>query len=680
MRLTMRNVYIGVISLVVAAAGYFLINIVNSRNPIIVETPSHIDRPDINAFRSGQIGKIGDVNIAEMENPVYKHLNEKGELDREFTFKRVLRAAGTKWRVEKPGISFFRDDLSVIVTADEADVETETVLKQIRPKDAALEGNVVLHIIPKRPSDIKESFVYLENISFESDSSRAFTSGPVRFVSDDIQLAGKGMEFVYNGEKRRLEFLKIDTLDSLNLKVPAKSIPFSSQKDSAADKPAASLKQNANSSSGGKPVVPAANSAADRQTLYRWVFNKNVVIDTPQQVIFTDQFVINNILLKQSAPKSDAAPQNSQTAIETAAETKTDIPDNTAGSVKNTGKPEELMDITVTCKGGILFTPVDSDRQPELVDSKDTITGGRGLAKYGDTKNKAVIEGRKISFDAAANIAVLQENCTARMLANTQTVERRYSLTAPRIEVSFGGKNEQQIVSGIGHIRADGSMVQLAVEKLEQKKMLGFTKIKCNTIDYDPAAQTLLAGGPGLIAVDNSKMTQKETAAQKTDKKTDKLSLQKPCYAVIQDFASLEYNLKTDRILAQAGRNRINIGYMPIINGREGQVIKATVGRVEAEFVETKTGRTELVKLLASKGVTYDEQSNPDKRSKNKNIQLVGSDLVYNIEDAANPVINVWGNQSWPCFLNGVQVDGIEYQLSTGRIKEAKILGPGILW
>jgi hypothetical protein len=226
MRITVRHFIIGIVSLVILAAAFILINLLSSREPIIVEKPPQSLRPDSNLLRSGQIGRIGDVNIAELDNPVYKHLNEKGEVDREFTFKKILHAEGSSWKVEKPQISFFRSDLSVVVTADEADVQTETVLNQPRPKDAALSGNVLVHIQPKASSPIKEGFVYLDTISFESDSSRAFTSGPVRFVSEDIQLSGKSMEFVYNGEKRRLEFLKIDDLNSLKFNIPAKSFMF----------------------------------------------------------------------------------------------------------------------------------------------------------------------------------------------------------------------------------------------------------------------------------------------------------------------------------------------------------------------------------------------------------------------------------------------------------------------
>ncbi len=696
MRLNLRNLYIGIVCVVLAAVGYLLISLLSSREPIVIEKSSQFSRPDSNMLRSGQIGRIGDVNIAEMENPVYKHLNAKGEVDREFTFKRILQAVGDKWEVENPGISFFRDDLSVIVTADKADVQTETVLKQVRPKDAALAGNVVVHIQPKESADIKESFAYLDNISFESDSSRAFTSGPVRFVSENIQLTGTGMEFVYNAEKRRLEFFKIDDLNSLQLKIPAKSTPLSTGRKDIAAKNAVSHSQSTSmkdtdkaSEYGGKIYASeekGANSAGNK-TLYQLMFNKNVVIDSPRQVIFTDRFNINNVFLKQSAPNAEDSEfgklgraENPETQKEAAAENKTDT-NRPVENSKNTGGSEELMPVTVKCEGGILVTPMDSDRRPEPIDSKDSVTGGRGLAKYGDPKDKTTLEGRKLEFDAASNLAVLQGNCRAKMLAPSSSIDRRYSIAAQRIAANLAEKNEGQMFGELSHIRADGGVVQFAVEKLEQNRTLGFTKIKCFNFDFDSASQTLAAGGPGLIAIDNSKLTKKEIDALKPQENIARnFSLQKPCYAIIMDFASLEYNLKTEHILAQAGKNRMNIGYMPIIDGKEGQVVRATVGKVEAKLIQTATGQRELVKLYASDGVTYDEKNNATKGSKNKNLQLVGSDLIYNVENAANPVITVWGNQSWPCFLNGVQVDGIEYQLSTGRIKEAKILAPGALW
>jgi hypothetical protein len=424
-------------------------------------------------------------------------------------------------------------------------------------------------------------------------------------------------------------------------------------------------------------------NSAGNKTVYQLMFNKNVVIDSPRQVIFTDRFNINNVLLKQSAPNAEDSEfgelgraENPETQKEAAAENKTNT-NRPVENSKNAGGSEELMPVTVKCEGGILVTPMDSDRRPEPIDSKDSVTGGRGLAKYGDPKDKTILEGRKLEFDAVSNLAVLQGNCAAKMLAPLSSIDRRYSIAAQRIAANLAEKNGQQMFGELSHIRADGGVVQFAVEKLEQNRTLGFTKIKCFNFDFDSASQTLAAGGPGLIAIDNSKLTKKEIETLKAEKSAGKLSLQKPCYALIQDFTGLEYNLKTEHITAQADKNRMSIGYMPITDGIEGQVVKATVGRFEAKLIETKTGQRELVKLYASDGVTYNEQNNATKGS--KNIQLIGSDLIYNVENAANPVITVWGNQSWPCFLNGVQVDGIEYQLSTGRLKEAKILGPSVL-
>jgi hypothetical protein len=679
MRLSRRNLLLGFISVLLICVIYFFIGSLSHREPIIVEKPPQLALPDSNMLRSGQIGRIGDVNIAELDNPVYKHLNEAGDVDREFTFKKLLRAEGDKWLVEKPQISFFNSDFSVVMSADKADIQTETVLKQPRPKDAALSGNVIVHIQPKSSSSsLRESFVYLDTISFESDSSRSFTSGPVKFVSDNIQLTGKAMEFVYNAEKRRLEFLKIDDLNSLKLTVPAKSLLFQpavGNADNTASAPQPASYQNMDKTSqnqdGNLPAGPPSGGL-----LYRWVFNKFVSIDCPNQVILTDSFLINNILFKQSEP-------NTVFPAESSAEIKTE----TAAKTPKTSSSAEMMDVNITCKGGILITPMDSPRLPPSINSTDTVTAGRGLAGLGDTKNKTVIVGRKLVFDAFSNLAVLDGDCFARMSAAQGSPEHRFLLTAQRIETAFTGlpassaadKNDGNLNGSLKYVKADGGIVQVAVEKLEQNKIIGFTKIKCSSFNFDPANQNLHATGPGLIAIDNSRLTKMETDALKPSKDTaSKFSLQKPCYAVIGDFASLEYNLKTGRILAQAGKNRMNVGFLPIIDGKEGLPTRATVGRVEAKLSQTAAGKTDLVKLFASDGVTYDEQS-VTKAGKNKNIQLIGSDLIYDVENPAKPLITVWGNKSWPCFLNGVPVDGIEYQLSTGSLKQTKILAPAVL-
>ena len=674
MKLSVRNLLLGLVSILVILVVYLVITLSSGTKPLVVEKPPQPVKPESNSIATGQIGQIGDVNITQLDKPVYKHFNAEGFVDREITFVRILHAEGDKWQVEKPQISFFRNDLSVIVSADKADIQTETVLKEPRPKDASLSGNVVVHIQPKGLSELKESFIYLDNISFESESSRAFTNGAVKYVSSDVELTGQKMEFVYNGQIGRLEFLKIDDINSLKIKVVAKSFSLEPAADNGSNSPAGesaeTIVNSGNTTVNSTPEIKQTNTSSAAKMLYRCFFNNSVCIDSNSQLILTDQFIINNILINQS-PAAKAENTNGLASTKQADSNSNTIKDNKSG---------ELMPVSITCRGGILVIPMDSQRTPQKITPAESIIEGKLIDKYTQVKGKAFILGRQLTYDAISNDAILLGNCSAKMLTSSKFLVRRYSLLAQRIQAAFLEKNKSQSETSLKYVKADGGVVELDVEKIEEGKTLGFTKIKCSEFNYNPAKQNLSAVGPGLIAIDNSKMTQKENEALKTACTQSKFTLRKPSYALIENFKGLEYNLATGHILAQTDKDRMNIGYMPVIDGKYGQVVKATVGKVEAKLIETETGSTELVKLYGSGGVTYDEQNEQTGSTKNKNIQIVGSDFLYNNENPQNPVISVWGNPSWPCYLNGVRVDGIEYSLSTGSLKETRILAPAIIW
>jgi len=179
-----------------------------------------------------------------------------------------------------------------------------------------------------------------------------------------------------------------------------------------------------------------------------------------------------------------------------------------------------------------------------------------------------------------------------------------------------------------------------------------------------------LATGPGIIAVDNSKIAEPE-------EKVGRFSLQRPCYAVVRNFETLKYSLEANRIIADASREQILTDYFPIVKGQYGQQVSATSSHIEALLYETAGGRTELSTLSATGGVTYEEESDKKKRkkSKEKDIQFAGSEMFY---DAGTSIIMAWGNELQPCLLNGALVDAIKYDLKTGKVK-TKITAPGIL-
>ncbi len=686
MKRDLRKLHIWLVSLAMVAVVYFIVNLINQREPIRIEGDSRTgDVNDYGKFED-EIGKIDDTGIIRVEGSTYQHRNERGEVDREIGFDKVIRKVEDRWELDRPFINFYRTDMSCYITADRGDFQIETVVDEPTPSDGSLEGNVVVHIVPKEASEIKESFIYLDDIVLDGERSMATSVGPIRLESEDVQLTGKGLEFVYNEESGGLEYLRIIEMERMVLKVSSKvslfgpeeavggsgSVAKTGEKEVSEQAKAADKQEQA--------AEPIEDKVAKGAKLYRWIFSKNVVIDCPEQIVFADQIFINNILTEEPEQPQTTEQGPGEDVNEGPASDVVDIKKNAVAKAAEANEPaEQLIDIVVSCEGGILVTPMDSNIVPEVVTSEASVTGGRGLARYGDVNDRAVLEAGRIDYSAITNEAVLRGDCLATMLRDENGFRRKYSLWAPRIkaEMSQEGKRDSSaLASGLKHLRADGGEVVIAVRKLEQDRLLGFTKLSCVSFDYETESQLCWATGPGQIEVDNSKMSRQEIEGI-SQRGADRFSLQKPCYAIVQNFELLEYYLDTKQISADGGGESFYIGYMPVEDGIEGNVVRVNIGHLDAQLMETEDRRTELVSMHASKGITYEEQGETDRWGRHRGVHLVGSDLFYEREQS---LITVWSDEDWPCTLNGVLVDGIKYNLRTGRLEKASVRGPGIIW
>jgi len=687
-----------------------------------------------------EIGMVGDVGVGTVKVAKFITFNKNKSIDREFGFEKLLHETGDEWEVEKPYMNVFRRDFKCYLTANRGKIRIEDTVGRPRPKDARLTGNVVVHILPEAGSDIKEGFIYFDDVNFISEESQFSTTGPVKYVSQNAQMLGKGMKLVYNDELDRLEFLKITHLKSLRLKTSPEAGLFSSkeagktdvdtpaeassrtQTEQQAELVAADVPQET------KTTLTAKQPAVEQREgeYYRAVFRNNVVIDSPEQLIFADEVSINNIFRANASSKKTTKAEpggtdNAKTPAEISKISATSVQstdtistDSTRASnvpVTRWSEPKELDeqfgDIVVTCDSGIVVTPMNSARKLDAVEFDRKIpenfndTTGRATLvaqkiDYSATTENAVASGpseltfyvadimgaesnetkvpvkvtarKKARFLPALNQVIFEGDSLCTMLRENPNSQQKYTLSAPKLTINLS-KDEDKRFSDIEHLTAGGGVVQLDTSKWTGEKLLGFTKLKCRKFDYDAGQQMFLATGPdGIIAVDNSK-------TPKPERKVGKFSLRRPCYVVVRNFETMKYFSEANRIIADTRREQMLIDYFPIVQGQYGQQITATAGHIEALLHETTDGQNELSTLSAAGGVTYEEEAKKKKWGQGKAIQFVGSDFFY---DADKSIITAWGDELQPCFLNGALVDGIEYNLKTDRIK-TKITGPGML-
>jgi len=719
----LRKFLIWLGSLGAAVLAYFIITGIGQTPQIDIYTPNEpadfIADTGLDRDRKSA-AVVGDVGVEAVEKARYLEFNKQKQIEREFGFEKLLHEQGRLWEIEKPFMNIYKPTFKCLLTADNGKVRVETVVGRPSPKDATLTGNVVVHIMPESDSKISESFIYLDDLVYVSDRSQFSTTGPVEFVSKDARMLGRGLEMVYNGATERLEYLRIVDLHSLHLKQAPGPAPASAQQvpvDAPAAgtaKPAQQPEKQTVSQDSQKPLPTQKQPVP-----YTAVFNKNVVIDSTEQIIFADRLCINNIFLSSSteqvpemrsqpARKSETA--GSETSQLSSPAAQSSVPVEAAAPAEPN---QSQTDIVVTCDNGIVVTPADL---PETM--RNALEAGFAPAGIEHSKTPAAenYEGRTkfiaekidycavtdniiapgaseltfytmdtaedgtrtsvpvkitarktVLFESKLNQAVFEGDCVCTMTRRDPNVLRLYTLTAPKLLANISSSQASE-VKGIGgnmeHLTATGGMVRLAMVKTApqqypdagQPKILGGVELKCSRFDFDNAQQMFVAAGPGVLKVDNSNVSEPQRGS-------GKFSLRRRCYAFVRDFDTLKYFSRTNEILADAASQQIILDYIPVGDDGSDEQIRATAGHIKANLVEIAAGQTDLATLYADGGVTYREG----------NTEFVGGRLFY---DHDRSLMTVNADQLQPCYLNGAAVDAIEYNLKTGKIK-TKVVAPG---
>ena len=148
---------------------------------------------------NASIGKVGGVGVGIIKNARYTTLNDQKQVEREFGFEELLHQDGNEWEIEKPYMNIYRRSFNCSIKGDRANVAVEVAGGRITPRQGMLMGNVIIRILPKQKDAAGEITLFLDDIAFSADKSLFSTTGPVELVSENVRLAGTGVEIIYNG-------------------------------------------------------------------------------------------------------------------------------------------------------------------------------------------------------------------------------------------------------------------------------------------------------------------------------------------------------------------------------------------------------------------------------------------------------------------------------------------------
>jgi len=733
----MRKFVIGFISLATVLAIYLLYGRVSKTPPISLDNDTGAKFIDSvadsnNGGLDNEVGMIGEVGVGTVRKARYITLNENKEVEREWGFEKLLHEVRDIWEIEKPYMNIYQRNFKFYITADRGKVRVETAVGRSTPKDATFTGNVVIRVLPVDSSNLKKSNIYLDDITFLSERSQLSTAGPVKFVSENARMLGTGLELIYDNKLERLEYLRIIDLD--NLRIKSSQAGFLSdtrtQTDGTADTAGQAKMQQPDepvvSSDEGQTTITrpeveqgkARLERSQRGEYYKCVLNKNVLIDSPQQVVFADERVYISDIFWSKASNGQSNEADAGAAEQTPQSPNDANTSNAA--VPKQSEPnessEKFKNIFITCDDGFVVTPMDSKRTDGYsggpAPEASTITDSKRPKELKDADGRTTFLTRKIDYSAstdytvavgaselkfytgdlfqtepnqtsvpvavpvkvtsqkqvrfmpALNQVIFEGDCVCEMLRKDPNGRQQYVISGPKFTVDLlPDENKRPPDSGrrIKHFTAEGGLVKLANVKTAGERLLGGVELKCLRCDYDTAQQLFLATGPGVIKLYNAD-------APEPNSQPDKFSLNKPCWAIIESFQTLKYFLDKNQLFADAASQALlNVNYFPIVNGQVqyDRQVTITAVHVQADLIEAAAGELKLSTLIATGGITYEDQ---DK-------EFSGSKLFYN---ANKSLATVQGDELQPCRFNGVPVDAIEWDLKTDKIK-FEITGPGAL-
>ncbi len=684
----LRNVILGMLA--IFAIYFIYVQFIKKHNfqnkPV---QPGRGDIADLDATDPNEEYIVVDgVKISSAKKARFTTINPKTKLlDREFGFDTVLHDEGEQWEIEKPYMNIHRPGLICYIKADKGFVEMETDVSPPNPKDALLTGNVVAHIVPKPGSSVKESFINLEGLSFDSSRSTFTAPGKVEFISDNAYMSGSDLTLIYDDENNRLNLFRIEKLNDLRFTVDS---GYKFAQENVENKGKVAINEDTETSDAGE------------KSGYKAILDGDVLIDAGDKLIAAEQVSISNIIWSDDSP--DKPDQNMPVDNnEMGANSAAVLAKNFTEKVL----PEDAVQIKVSCTNGIVMVPADSletlnniegfangKSSPEAVLEKIEQAEGQtifvaqtvdydfisedasamGLSKlrfyikdfFGDKDSDFVIPATVTSYDNVtfspkSNSITFEGNCRCRMARFEKGFLQEYLLSAPRLDVNLASEeiNDTNSIADVETITAWGKKGQLArlssVKKIGNDN-LGGIELKSPKFVFDAADRVFSAFGPGVVKADNSKIPQ-------PSKDVGRFSMQRPCYAIVRNFDSLNYFLDDDKFVAVNKEQRMFIDYFPIMEeGREQ--VSVTAGKIEAEMVKTAEGKVRLWTLLADNGISYEES---DKL-------FEGGSFLYNDQKS---LITAKGSKDRPLFFNGVLFDGLEYDLKTDEIRDVEISGPG---
>lgn len=364
----MRKVLIGLISFGLVLLGFW--GFVQWMDTTPIQVPRAADSQEMAMPAAGADPQpLGDTTL-EIVGPTryFKYDPETKDIVAEYGFEMLLNPGegSSRWRVEKPYLIFYQSDYHCRIDSERGMFQVERSGSQNVPKDAQLDENVVIHIMPNSGSRMAETTIHMDDVTFSSERSEFATDGPVTIESSQLQLEGYGLVLIFNTGLGKVEFLQIKDLDFLRVSdFASPGTPARSKAAKTSNKETAMPPQQTAQPSNQDTVFPPDQAvsasppeAVSPSALYQCAIRDNVVIQYGSELIVSgaDQVDILNIRFSDTAD-ADAPEGGSSGRASAPPSGRKDKP-----AAEMPGQPAVQEDVSqnviVRCDGGMIIQPM----------------------------------------------------------------------------------------------------------------------------------------------------------------------------------------------------------------------------------------------------------------------------------------------------------------------------------
>ncbi len=265
-----------------------------------------------------------------------------------------------------------------------------------------------------------------------------------------------------------------------------------------------------------------------------------------------------------------------------------------------------------------------------------------------------------------------KDRVVERIIFNKNVVGTRKAATPLYVQTSqfFGEKLTVELNTGpkrelegdISRIFVTEGNVKIESVRTAKERVISHVELSCVRFDYDVALKMVSATGPGTIDLNNANVPPAKKVPG--DKKP---RLSGPCYALVRGFERLTWFIEGRQINAVGKAESVYLSYLPVVDGKWGDLVSVTTKHVQANFLPMPDGTSELGTVITTGGIYYEEEGG--------NV-FKGQDLHY---DAKKSLVRVTSTEKNDCYFNNARVDWIEYEVDTGDVRAELASTPGAL-